>query len=477
MKVLLAASEVSPIIKIGGLGDVIGSLPKALEKLGVDVDVIVPFFPNAKIENISLYKSMDLNIPFNDSTVPVEVFKTKLPDSDIDVILLKNSQYFSTGGTNFFAQNVTETEMFAFFDRAVVEYIKSGFNTYDIVHCNDWHTGLVTHMLQDEIPDSRPATLFTVHNLMYQGIGGLDVVRETGLTPGSHPLLDWDTSDGDLNMMLQGVTSSDFVNAVSPTYAKEILTEEFGGDLAEVLQAREGRLTGILNGLDYTAFPRDYAPNSWEKGKGEAKKKIFELLKLKGGLEQPLFTYIGRIDPNQKGIDLIYNVVPEIVKKGGTFVLLGTGVKDWEEKLVNLSKEKEMKDNFVCITKFDIDLANLLYSGGDFLVVPSKYEPCGLIQMIAVWYGTLPIVRAVGGLRDTIKDEVNGFTFDKYTSEDFLKAIEKAFMFYKSKNKMDSLVVSAMNCDFSWDISAKKYLGLYRRVVEERKSAHESVHL
>jgi starch synthase len=477
MKVLLAASEVAPIIKIGGLGDVIGSLPKALEKLGVDVDVIVPFFPSAKTENLSLYKSMDLNVPFNDSTVPVEVFKTKLPGSDVDVILLKNTQYFSTGGTNFFAQNITETEMFCFFDRAVVEFIKSGFNIYDIVHCNDWHTGLITHILQDEIPDSRPATLFTIHNLMYQGVGGLNVVRELGMVPGSHPLLDWDTSDGDLNMMLQGVTSSDFVNAVSPTYAKEILTEEFAGETADVLKAREGRLTGILNGLDYTALPRGYTQNNWEAGKSKAKKKLIEMLKISGNEEKPLFAYIGRIDPNQKGIALIYDVIPEIVSKGGTFVLLGTGVKDWEEKLTDLSKSKEMKDKFICLTKFDIDLANLLYSGSDFLVVPSKYEPCGLIQMIAAWYGTLPIVRNVGGLKDTIKDEVNGFTFEKYTTEDFLKAIEKAFMFYKSKNKMDSLVISAMNCDFSWDTSAKKYLDLYERVVEERKSAHESVHI
>ena len=476
MKVLLAASEVAPIIKIGGLGDVIGSLPKALEKLGVDIDVIVPFFPSAKTENLSLYKAINLNVPFNNATIVVEVFKTKLPGSGVDVILLKNSQYFSKGGVNYFAQSPTETEMFAFFDRAVVEYIKSGFNIYDIVHCNDWHTGLITHILQEEISDSRPATLFTIHNLMYQGVGGPDVVREVGLTPGVHPLVDWDTDDGDLNMMLQGVTSSDFINTVSPTYAKEILTEEFGGELADVLKAREGRLSGILNGLDYSAFPRNYSSGNWEIGKRKNKEKLFKQLELGGSVDQPLFTYIGRIDPHQKGIDLIANVIPEIVEKGGMFVLLGIGVKEWEEKLNNLAKDKNLNGKFACVTKFDMNLANLLYSGSDFLVVPSKYEPCGLIQMIAVWYGTLPIVREIGGLKDTIKDGVNGISFKSYSSEDFLQAIEKAFKFYKSKNKMDEMVVSAMNGDFSWDESAKKYLKLYEKVTEERKSAHESVH-
>jgi starch synthase len=477
MKVLLAASEVAPIIKIGGLGDVIGSLPKALEELGVDIDVIVPFFPNAKTDGLDVYKAIELNVPFNGENVLVEVFKTKLPDSNVGVILLKNVQYFSTGGTNFFAQNITETEMFVFFDRAVVEYIKSGFNMYDIVHCNDWHTGLITHILEDEIPDSRPATLFTIHNLMYQGIGGADVVREVGLVPGTHAILDWDIADGDMNMMQQGVAASDFVNAVSPTYAKEILTREFGGELADVLKAREGRLSGILNGLDYSAFPRDYTVGDWERGKRVNKEKLFDQLGLAGNINQPLFSYIGRIDPNQKGINLIMDVVPEIVAKNGLFVLLGTGVKEWEEKLTNLAKDPKLAGKFVCITKFDMNLANLMYSGSDFLVVPSKYEPCGLIQMIAVWYGTLPIVREVGGLKDSITDEVNGFTFQKYSKEDFMKGIDKAFEIFENKNKMDGMVVNAMKDDFSWNKSAKEYLSLYEKIVEARRSAHEPVHI
>jgi starch synthase len=477
MKVLIAASEVAPIIKIGGLGDVIGSLPKALEKLGVDVDVVVPFFPSAKTQGCDLYKSMDLNIPFNGENNVVEVFKTTLPNSNVGVILLKNDRYFASGGVNFYAKSVTETEMFTFFDRSVVEFIKAGFNTYDLIHCNDWHTGLITHLLQDEIPDSRPATLFTIHNLMYQGIGDPSVLKEAGIVPGSHPLIDWDISDGDLNMMQQGITSSDYINAVSVTYAQEILTTEFGSDFADILLAREGRLCGILNGLDYSAFPRDYTVDNWKEGKAKKKAELIQQLGLKASLDTPLISFIGRIDPNQKGIDLILEVIPELVKKGAVFTLLGTGLPEWEKKIIDMSNTDLCKGKFIPVTKFDINIANLMYSASDFLAVPSKYEPCGLIQMIAVWYGSLPIVHAVGGLKDTIKEEFNGFTFEKYTSQDFMSAITRALEVYKNHNQMDTLVTNAMKCDFSWNLSAKKYLELYNKVVEIRKSAHESLYI
>ena len=250
MKVLLVASEVAPIIKLGGLGDVTGSLPIALEKIGVNVDVVVPYFPIAKFTE-KVFKSLELNIPFNEETVKVEVYKTKLPNSNVDTFLLKNDKYFTLGGTNAFANNISETEMFTFFDRAVVELIKQQFNTYDIVHCNDWHAGLITHLLKDELPDSRPHTLFTIHNLLYQGIAGSKLVQEVGIVPGAHPLIDWDIQDGDINLMLQGVTSSDYINTVSPTYAKEILTEEYARDMADVLTAREHRFSCIIHNIFY----------------------------------------------------------------------------------------------------------------------------------------------------------------------------------------------------------------------------------
>ena len=471
MKVLLVASEVAPIIKLGGLGDVTGSLPIALEKIGVNVDVVVPYFPIAKFTE-KVFKSLELNIPFNEETVKVEVYKTKLPNSNVDSFLLKNDKYFTLGGTNAFANNISETEMFTFFDRAVVELIKQQFNTYDIVHCNDWHAGLITHLLKDELPDSRPHTLFTIHNLLYQGIAGSKLVQEVGIVPGAHPLIDWDIQDGDINLMLQGVTSSDYINTVSPTYAKEILTEEYARDMADVLKAREGRLSGIINGIDYNQLPRNYDVSNWKKEKAIIKENVRKKLGM-GLSDKPLYSYISRLDPNQKGTDILYAVIPELLRDGGQFILLGTGDKGWEEKFAQLPEEVSSKyDNVskgdVSVNiKFDTALANEIYQASDFFIVPSKYEPCGLTQMIAMWYGTLPIVRNTGGLKDSVANGVTGFVFDDYSGESLLEAIRKSFKIYDTRDH-DLMVQNAMRTDLSWERSAQEYKKLYERMLEEK---------
>ena len=464
MKVLIAASEVAPIVKLGGLGDVIGSLPKALEKVGVNADVVVPFFDNAKLDGRDVYKSLDLNIPFGGENNQVEVYKTKLPGTNVDVFLLKNYKYFSKGGREAFANNISETEMFTFFDMAVVEYVKSEFNTYDLVHCNDWHTGLITHLLNDELGLERPATLFTIHNLLYQGKGGVDLVKDVGIYPGEHRLIDWDVSDGDLNLILQGITSSDYVNAVSPTYAREIVTQEFGKELSEVIKGREGRLTGILNGIDYSQFPRNYDSGNYTSAKKSYKEDIQKELKLEN-FRKPMFAFISRLDANQKGLDILIKIVPEIVKNGGQFVLLGTGDKEWEANFAKLNEKEGLEGNVSVNIKFDVELANQIYAASDFLLVPSKYEPCGLIQMIGMWYGSLPIVHEVGGLKDSVTDGVNGFSFDTYSSGRLLSAVQRAFKVYGT-HLMDSMIENAMKTDFSWDKSALEYKILYEKVVK-----------
>lgn len=464
MKVLIAASEVAPIVKLGGLGDVIGSLPKALEKINVDADVIVPFYPIAKTENIKVYKSQEVDVPFDNETHVVEVHKTKLPDSHVDVFLLKN-KIFAQGGQNAFANSISETEMFAFFNRSVVEFIKAGFNTYDLVHCNDWHTGMITHILSDELELERPATLLTVHNLSYQGWGETEIVEELGIIPGDHPLIDWDISDGDINFLLQGVTSSDFVSTVSQSYAKEILAKDLGGELAEILYARRGRLMGILNGIDYSAFPKDYDVSNWKLKKAPAKKKLIEKMKLEGDTKKPIFSFISRLDPNQKGLDILLDVIPHIVKEGGQFILLGTGDPAWHEKFKKLKEDKDLKDNISINIEFDVQLALDIYAGSDFKLIPSRFEPCGLTQMISMWYGTIPIAHATGGLRDSIDTEKNGFLFNVYDSKDFKKALNKAFQVFGTEN-YDQMVETAMKEDFGWAKSAKKYEELYEKVIQ-----------
>ncbi len=466
MKVLLVASEAAPIIKLGGLGDVTGSLPKALEKLGINQDVIVPYFPIAKFSD-KVFKSFDVSVPFNGAIENVEVFKTKLPSSNVDVFLLKCDKYFVKGGTNAFANSISETEMFSFFSRAVVEFIKSEFNTYDVIHCNDWHTGLITHILQDELGAERPKTLFTIHNLMYQGVGDAKVVREVGIVPGEHPLIDWDIADGDLNLMQQGVTSADWINTVSPTYAKEILTEEFGGTLADVLKSREGRLVGILNGIDTDAFARFNDVSDWRKQKSTAKLNLQKKLNLNQDASKPLYTFISRLDPNQKGLNIIVELIPEIIARGGQFVLLGTGAKDWEEKFkaaegVGTSRNHDISINIM----FDAKFAEELYAASDFLLAPSRYEPCGLIQMIAMWYGSLPIVHGVGGLKDSVTNGVNGFVFDDYSPESAIKSLTSSIKVYGSK-EYEQMVDNALRADFSWEKSAKEYVKLYEKLLED----------
>lgn len=465
MKVLLAASEVAPIIKIGGLGDVIGALPKALEKVSVNQDVIVPFFPSANPQNLSIYKSIDLHVPHAHQNNVVEVFKTKLPNSNVDLYLLKNTDYFVEGGSHFFANTVAETEMFVFFDRAVVEYVKSALNTYDVVHCNDWHTGLVTHFLADELGTERPRTLFTIHNLNYQGIGNQVLLKNTGIVPGEHPLIDWDLADGDLNMMQQGITSCDYLNTVSPSYAQEILTKEFGAGLEDILKTREGRLSGILNGIDYDTPAMPYTMQNYDGGKKYAKLKLLEKLKIgEKYSDSPIISFIGRIDAFQKGLDILYTSLPEILKSGVIFVLLGTGDKRWEEKLYLFSQDMTVADKFSCNLTFDLELADAMYAGSDYLLVPSKYEPCGLIQMMAMRYGTLPIVHGIGGLKDTVENNKNGFVFNRYSSAALLASVKEALSVYDTP-KMNSMIEDAMKRDFSWEKSAVEYKKLYERIL------------
>lgn len=476
MKVLLAASEAAPIVKLGGLGDVIGSLPKALQKKGVNIDVIIPYYPIADVQESKIYQALELEIPFDGQIYSVGIYKTKLPNSDVDVFLIRNSKFFSLGGESAFLNTTSETEMFMFFNRAVVEFIKAEFNTYDLIHCNDWHTGLITHLLQDELAEDRPATLFTIHNIMYQGKGGVDLAEEVGFVPGEHQLIDWDLEDGDINMMLQGITSSDFVSTVSPSYAHEIVTEKYGGGFADILRTRSSRLKGILNGLDYSAFPRYYDVHNALEGKLEAKKKLAEKMGFsvdKPGSEGsfvPVFGFIGRLDPSQKGLDILHEFLLEFPEKfsdkhKAKFLILGVGDPIWESKFKDLA---DACDHVEASIVFDEELARLIYAGSDFLLVPSKYEPCGLIQLIGMWYGTIPVVHGVGGLRDSVKQGVTGLIFEKYSKDDLASAVERAINIYEGKEgeaRLETMTKNAMREDFSWERSAELYKNLYERVI------------
>lgn len=470
LKVLICASEVAPIIKLGGLGDVVGSLPKALEKLGVDADVVVPFVPSAKIIGLKVYKSLDMQVVYDGEIYTIGVYATKLPGSFVDVYMLKNDTFFGEAGKNAFANTMAETKIYSFFSRCVVELIKTKFNTYDVIHCNDWHTGLITHILQDELGMERPATITTIHNLSYQGIGDRQILKGVGLDSSDHKTIEWDISDGDVNFLMQGIASADFINTVSPSYAKELLAQEDSSKISQVLTSRHDRFIGILNGLDYSSCPRNFDGENYQLIKASAKEQLAQELGMSLG-DAPVFSAITRLDPNQKGLDILLEVLPGIVDKGGKFVLLGSGNKEWEEKFKEAAKKLGF-DNVSINTAFDTELATRIYEASDFFLIPSKFEPCGLTQMIAMWYGAIPVVHGVGGLRDTVKEGRTGFLFDDYSATAFNRSLDKCFKIYQSPVHFD-MIKECLRADFSFAKSAKSYKELYEKAVQIRQDAFE----
>ena len=470
LKALICASEVAPIIKLGGLGDVIGSLPKSLEKIGVDADVAVPFVPSAKIEGLKIYKSLDMQVPYDGEARTISVYATKLPGSSVDLYMLKNDRFFGNVGRSAFLGDLAETKVFSFFSRCVVELIKTRFNTYDVVHCNDWHTGLITHILEDELGLERPATIMTIHNLSYQGVGNTQTLKEVGLDSLGHKTIEWDVSDGDINLLMQGIASADFINTVSPSYAKELLAWDDGSKISQVLTSRHDRFIGILNGLDYNAYPRDFNINDCQSAKNCAKEDLVQELGLSPG-NAPVFSAVTRLDPNQKGLDIILEILPEIVERGGRFVLLGSGNKEWEERFKG-EVAKFGADKVSINTTFDTDLAMRVYAASDFFLIPSRFEPCGLTQMLAMWYGAIPVVHSVGGLRDTVKEGKTGFLFDEYSAAAAKRSLNKCFNIYKSPLHSD-MIKECLKTNFSFDKSAKLYKELYEKAVQIRQDAFE----
>lgn len=463
MKVLLAAAEVAPIIKMGGLGDVIGALPKALETLKVDADVIVPFYTNIDTNEYRIVKQFDIQVPYGGETYLVPIYRTKLPGSNVDVFLVKNDDFFDKKKGYL----LNEVVPYSFFNRAVVEFIKMGFNIYDVIHCHDWHTGLIPHLLTDELGTSKPPVLFTIHNISYQGNVEDSILKDIDLDPGEHRGIEYDIQDGFLNFMQQAVTTAEFVSTVSPSYANEIVFKDIGGEMSSFLYDRRSRLTGILNGIDYSTLPRSFSKSNWKEGKSKARENISKLLNLDLTEDTPIFSFISRLDPNQKGLDILMDSIDEILKNDGAFILLGTGDPIWESKFTEAAKEwdKNYKGKVSINIKFDNKLALDIYAGSNFFLVPSRFEPCGLTQMISMHYGTLPIVRDTGGLKDSVIDSVNGFKFKLYNSSDLKSTISRALKFYNNKKTYEKMVSDALSADFNWKNSASEYKKLYRKLV------------
>ncbi len=470
MKILLAASEASPFVRTGGLGDVMGALPLALKHIGQEVAVVLPLYEDMKPEyRNNLQYIGNTTVPLGWRNQYAGVFKSNY--NGIDYYFIDNEFYFKRKG---FYGHFDDGERFAFFSKAVLETMQVTKFYPDVLHCNDWQTGLCPLYLDcfyryvDGYKTMK--TVLTIHNIEFQGNMDKYVIDNVFGIPASHYAIA--EYKHDANMLKAGIESSNRVVTVSPTYANEILDPYYSYGLDNILNARRYKLTGIVNGIDVDLYNPEtdkalfanYNYKTYAK-KAENKHGLQELFGLPKN-DKPLIGMVTRLT-TQKGIDLVLGVIRDILSMDIQLVILGTG--DW--KYENALKEvaKQFPTKLATAIYFSADVASKIYAGSDIFLMPSKYEPCGLSQMIAMRYGSIPVVRETGGLKDTVPafnpetKEGLGFTFKTYNAHDMLDAIRRALdCYYQPELWYKGVIKNAMSADFSWDKSAEQYLALYK---------------
>jgi len=577
-KVLFISAEVAPFAKVGGLADVAGALPSALANMGTDISVVMPLYGNVKkifankkltvIEcNGKKYKLQnvvkDFKVEFDGRNEKVNIYRGEIITPPYPPLIKGGSArrskvcslntvpiYFVDNKKYFGSKDIYHPPIkFLFFSKIIAELIADAFRVdscsdsrrfaSNIIHCNDNHTAFIPVLLKHKGLNIK--TVLTIHNLKFQGQFNPKKLKALRILLNSSKHLEADARDGDINKMAQGILSANAITTVSPTYAKEILTKEYGEGLDNILKMRKNDLYGIINGIDTEKFnPKtdrlikyNYSVKNLE-GKRKNKEALLREYfgrdgkgnffntppyppLLKGGSEQPppcqggkqggfkKYPLIGLISrlASQKGIDLVIDAIPRMFKKHPNllFILLGTGSSEYEKKLKELGEK--YPNNFKPLIKFDLKIAQQIYAGSDMFLMPSKFEPCGLGQLTAMRYGTVPIVRKTGGLADTVVPAsavvataakeagtrgfdhadlagtgadlkadrprmcggANGFVFDEYSSKAMLKAIDEALEVYENKRVWKKLVVNGMRRDSSWRGSAREYLRVYKSVL------------
>lgn len=485
LKVVFLASELTPIAKVGGLGDVVGALPKALYELGINVSVFLPFYGCIDVKKYKIRKIKDgIKVVADSRIEKIGLWRTSLPDSKISAYLISH-KYFS-GKEIYYAgakmangkyeDSASDINRFVFFTKAALTALRVLKLRPDIIHCHDWHTALAPDLLKTENEKNdffkKTKTVYTIHNLANQGIAAPVIIGFSGLDQ-NLPVIKADLENGDINMMVQGIMSADIINTVSPSYAQEILSHYKGAGLDQILLKRKNDLYGVVNGID-TDF---YNPQTDKFIKSKysivnLNKKADNKIVLQKKLGLPIdkkIALIGLVSRLvwQKGIEL---VTDEFLKLNCQFVFLGTGDKKLEEGLKKLAEK--YPDKFRAIIKFDEELSHLIYAGSDIFLMPSLFEPCGLGQMIAMRYGAVPVVRATGGLKDTVRQlsikKADGFVFRKFESEALFAELKKALDIYYEKPKFwKQLMINGMKADFSWEKSAKEYLKIYKMALKK----------
>ena len=472
MKVCFIAAEAAPFVKVGGLGDVIGSLPKSLRELGVDARVILPLYSSIDRERFGLkykaYQFVDLGWRHS----YCGIFETEV--DGVPCYFVDNEQYFNRD--SIYGQ-IDDGERFAFFSKAALEILPALDFKPDVVNVNDWHTALSVIYL--DVLKSREAEFYkdmksvlSIHNIEFQGkFNPYEMGNLFGL---ENKYFDALIYNGDLNLLKGAIQLADRVNTVSETYAREILDPYFSYGLDKILNVEQGKLRGILNGIDVDKFnpktdpmiPVNYDLKTFED-KVQNKLAFQKEMDLEVNADIPLIGMVTRLT-HQKGIDLILQASEDILRTGAQLVILGTGDAHYESALRSL--EHYRHDRVRSILLFSNEMSAKIYAASDLFLMPSKTEPCGLSQLISMRYGTVPVVHRVGGLRDTVIPftgvEGNGFTFESFQAGDMMDAIYRAVTcFYQSPDEWKQIIKNNLQKDVSWEQSAMKYLDLYHEVV------------
>lgn len=474
-KVLFACSEAVPFAKTGGLADVSGSLPKALKQQGIDIRVVMPKYKNIpqKFVDKMVYAGYTyIDVGWRHQYAGI----FKLEHEGVIFYFIDNEYYFKRDGLYGYSD---EAEQFVFFSKALIHMLQCIDFKPDIIHCNDWQTGIVSLLLKTHYNNMdfyrNIKTVFTIHNLKYQGIFPKEILLELLGLGWEHFNIDGIEFYDSVNFMKAGLVYSDIISTVSKTYAEEIKYDFFGENLNTVIRKRSNDLYGVINGIDMEINDPatdkrlfyNFDSNNPD-GKYINKAMLQESLGLPIRDNIPLIGIISRLVA-QKGFDLINAVLPDILQLDVQLIILGTGEYQYEEMFRQAAIR--YPDKVSSNIKYDAELAQRIYGGSDMFLMPSLFEPCGLSQLFSLRYGTIPIVRETGGLNDTVKSynestgEGNGFSFTNYNAHDMLFTIKRAIQFYYNKDIWNTLVKRGMKQDFSWKKSAEEYVDLYNKAL------------
>ncbi|MFI5272487.1 MAG: glycogen synthase [Ktedonobacterales bacterium] len=482
LRVLLVAAEGVPYAKTGGLADVIGALPRALKRMGHDVRIVLPLYQSVDPGRWRLRTALDqLAVPMNGQAECVRVLEAPTSD-EIPVYFVDSERYFHREKLYGYHD---EGERFVLFSRAALELTRALGWQPDVIHCHDWHTAIIPNWIKtlyrDDPHFAHSATVYTIHNLAFQGIFGYRILEVAGVAQEGFLYPDLPELANVVDLMGRGILFADTISTVSPRYAREILTPDYGERLDPVLRERKDRLYGILNGIDTQEYDpatdqriaANYDAFSLEQ-RAPNKRALQELSQLPVEPDTPLIGVISRLT-DQKGFDLLDQIALPLIEQGIQLVVSGTGDQHYHYMLQRLAA-RYPRQVAVHLT-FNVEMSQRIYSGSDMLLMPSRFEPCGLTQMLAMRYGSIPIVHATGGLADTVANfdpttqTGNGFSFPRYDPFQCFGAVVRALEVYRFPQVWRELMHRAMLADYSWDASAEQYVALYRRAQELQRIA------